>query len=150
MDYRKAAEELSSELGMDIPPVALAFVEGVPPGVQFFDSAVPSACAFWREAESNVFYASAEQHFNCPIGAMTMGFDMPETVRQELMGLVGKMVSCGYLSAEEPEHIPTIKKKKVGIVYGPLKDFPINPDLILLWLTPSQAMLFSEVVRTCR
>ena len=31
-----------------------------------------------------------------------------------------------------------------GIVYGPLGELPIEPDLILLWLTPRQAMFYSE------
>ncbi len=96
MDYGKMAEPLSSQLGLDIPPIALTFVETVPPGVQSFDQAVPSACAFWRKAEERVFYASAEQHYNCPISVMTMGFPMPQTVQQELMGVAQMMVGGGY------------------------------------------------------
>src|SRR5258708_2879739 len=149
MDYGKMAEPLSSQLGLDIPPIALTFVETVPPGVQSFDQAVPSACAVWRKAEERVFYASAEQHYNCPIGVMTMGFPMPQTVQQELMGVAQMMVGCGYLAADEPEKIPSIQKNKTGIVYGPLKELPIDPDLGLLWLTPQQGMLFSEAVRAC-
>ncbi len=149
MDYGKAAEGLSSQLGLDISPIALTLAEAIPPGVQTYDQAVPSACAFWRKAESRVFYASAEQHANCPIGVMTMGFPMTQAVQQELMGLAQMMVGCGYLAADEPEKIPTVQKNKTGIVYGPLKEFPIEPDLVLLWLTPQQGMLFSETVRSC-
>lgn len=118
--------------------------------METFDQEVPSACAFWRKAETNVFYASAEKHFNCPIGAMTIGFDMPTNVQENLMGVVQKMFGSGYLSPEETAKIPSVKKKKSGIVYGPLKDFPIEPDLILMWLTPRQAMLYSEAAGTCR
>lgn len=149
MDYVKAAEDLSLQFGLDIPPIAIAFVETVPPGIQTFGEAVPAACTFWRKAEERVFYASAEQHYNCPIGVMTMGFPMPQIVEQELMSSVERMIGCGYLSADEPGKIPSVKKNKVGIVYGPLKDFPIGADVVLVWLTPPQGMLFSEAIKAC-
>src|SRR5262249_19759455 len=82
--------------------------------------------------------------FNCPIGTMTMGFDMPDSVQQNLMGFVQMMTGSGYISAEEPSNIPTVKKQKKGILYGALKDFPLEPDLVLLWLTPRQAMICNE------
>jgi uncharacterized protein (DUF169 family) len=146
MDYGVLAQEITSKLSLASPPIAIAFVETAPAGIPTFDQAVPSACTFWRRAEAGVFYASAEQHFNCPVGAMVMGFEMPEAVQQQLMGFVEKMCGCGYLSPEEPAKIPTVTKRKSGIVYGPLKDFPIEPDVVLMWLTPRQAMLVGETV----
>jgi len=137
-------------LGLDVPPIALSFAEAAPPGVQTFEHEVPSACTFWRKAETNVFYAPASKHFNCPIGAMTMGFDMPSNVRENLMQVVEKMFGAGYISPEETGKIPSVKKKKSGIVYGPLKDFPVEADLILMWLTPQQAMLYTEAAGNCR
>lgn len=142
------AEAVSSKLGLSTPPIAMTFVESAPEGITNFEQVVPSACALWRKAEEGVFYASAERHFNCPIGAMTMGFEMPPEVQQELMGLVQFMCNADYLSADEPPNIPSVKKNKKGIVYGPLQDFPLEPDLILVWLTPRQAMYFNEVAGT--
>lgn len=150
MNSPQLAEKLASQLRLDTPPIALSFVETAPVGVQVFDQEVPSACTFWRKAEAGVFYASAEKHFNCPIGAMTMGFDMPDSVQQQLGGFVEKMTGCGYIAAEEPGSIPSVKKSKTGIVYGPLRDFPIAPDLVLMWMTPRQAMLYGEAVGMCR
>jgi uncharacterized protein (DUF169 family) len=65
------------------------------------------------------------------------------------MGVAEMMIGCSYLGANEPEKLPSIQKSKVGIVYGPLKDFPILPDLVLLWLTPRQGMIFSEAIGMC-
>jgi uncharacterized protein (DUF169 family) len=138
------AEILDAKLGAAQPPVALAFVAAPPPGVAPLAAVVPAACALWRKAESEVFYASAASHFNCPIGAMVMGFDLPPTVSDELMGLVGQMTACGYVGGDEPAKIPVHKKKSAGIVYGPLERFPLAPDAVLLWLTPAQAMIWSE------
>ena len=79
MDYRKAAAPLIELLGLDRAPVAVTFVDGPMDGIEQIDQDVPSACAFWRSAAERCFYAPAEAHFNCPVGAATMGFDLPPT-----------------------------------------------------------------------
>jgi len=150
MDQVQIAEQLATTLSLREPAVALAFVDSAPAGVAALDEQVPSACAMWRKAETKVFYAPAESHFNCPVGSMTMGFDLPEAVTNELMGLVGKMCECGYFSVDEPAKMPTIQKKSKGVVYGPLKDLPVQPDLILMWLTPKQAMFLNEASGAAR
>jgi uncharacterized protein (DUF169 family) len=150
MERNRLATQLSSRLGLDKPPVALAFVSSPPPDVEPWTGQVPSACTFWRRAETRVFYAPAEAHFNCPVGAMVMGFQLPEPVQGQLMGLVQMMGGCGYLAPEEAAKIPVVAKQSSGIVYGPLHDFPTAPDLILMWLTPRQAMLCAEAGGACR
>lgn len=144
MDRKAVAAGLRSALELDMAPVAVAFVDSAPEGMPVSDAQVPSACSFWRLAEAGTFFAPAAAHFNCPVGAMTMGFDLPDSVQQELMGAVTRMMSCGYISEDEPANIPTIQTKPAGIAYGPLEDFPLDPDVVLLWLTPRQAMLFGE------
>jgi uncharacterized protein (DUF169 family) len=144
MDTTAAAEKLESQLGLDSPPIGIAFVDGQPPGVESFQGSVPSSCTFWRKGETGVFYAPADAHFGCAVGAMVMGFSIPDSVEEQLMDTVGRMLGCSYISADEPAALPKVGKPKTGIVYGRLADFPLDPDLILLWLTPMQAMLFSE------
>ena len=118
MNNAQLASKILSILQLENQPIALSFVENVPNGIQTFDQEVPSACTFWRKADSGVFFAPAQKHYNCPVGALTMGFDLPENVQKELMGFVHKMVSSDYLVMEEAEKIPTSKTKKAGIVYG--------------------------------
>ena len=149
MQVRDLATRLTTTLGLQTKPVALALADAPPKGVRTFEGSVPSACTFWRRAESAVFYATAAQHFRCPVGTMVMGFEMPDEVKQELMGLVGVMVEGGYLGTDEAPKIPTLPRKSAGVVYGPLQDFPIDPDAIVLWLTPRQAMLMSEASGAC-
>lgn len=150
MQYTDVAEKIGANLGLTTPPVALAFVQGPPEGVPVMEQDVPSACSFWRTAETSLFYAPADKHFNCPVGAMTMGFELPEDVQQNLMGFVQLMTGNGYIVPDEPPNIPTVKQQAGGIVYGPLKDFPMEPDVVLLWLTPRQAMLYNEAVGHAR
>lgn len=147
MNSTDIAARLTGALALDIAPVALTFLDVPPAGVASIQVAKPSACSFWREAEKGVFFASAESHFHCPVGAMVMGFDLPAEVSAELMGLVGTMTKCGYIDADEPGRIPTRAKKGAkGVLYGPLAEFQVPADAVLLWLTPAQAMVVSEAL----
>jgi uncharacterized protein (DUF169 family) len=149
-DRAELASELTEMLNLDRPPIAVAFVEEQPAGTPLFDSVVPAACAFWTRAEEGTFFATPEQHFNCPVGAMTMGFDMPDELRDTLMGLVGKMNADCYLEASEPANIPSVSKAKAGVVYGPLAEAPVESDAVLMWLDPTQAMVYNEAAGTVR
>jgi uncharacterized protein (DUF169 family) len=148
--YARLASELSGKLDLDTPPVALAFVDEQPAGVETLGAEGPSSCSFWRRAEQGVFYAPAEKHFNCAVGAMTMGFELPEPVMQNLMSTVETMCNAGYITPEEPRSMPSVKGGHSGIVYGPLADFPQAADLVVLWVTPRQAMLFNEAAGEVR
>lgn len=144
MDRSNLAAALTKTLELALPPIALAFRDGPPPGVAVTDAVVPSACAFWRHAETGVFFAPAERHATCPIGAFVMGFELSEPTVQELQELVGRMTACGYVHADEPGAMPVDQHGAKGILYGPLAEFPEAPDVVLLWLTPSQAMIWGE------
>ena len=146
MSHADQAGALVENLGLARPPVALAFLGEAPEGVAVAAEVVPSACAFWRKAETGAFFAPADSHLHCPIGAFVMGLELPPAAMQELQGLIGRMAECGYVGAEEPARIPTAKQKAAGILYGPLAGFPGAPDAVLLWLTPAQAMVWSEAV----
>jgi uncharacterized protein (DUF169 family) len=148
MSNQTIAERLTSVLALDTRPIALTFTDTPPDGVAGPDRAVPSACAFWRLAEQGVFYAPAEAHYNCPIGTMVMGFPLPEHVQAQLGELVTSMCECSYLSPEEGDKIPGVQPSAAGILYGPLAELPVTPTVVLLWLTPSQAMLYNEATGT--
>jgi len=150
MDKTQINQEIVSAFGLAIPPVAMAFVEEPPAGVTAIEDEIPSFCTFWRMAEEKVFYAPADKHYNCPIGAMILGIEMPKEVQEELGGLVEKMCECSYMSKDEPANIPTLSQKMSGVVYGPLKDFPVEPALVMMWLKPSQAMIYNEVLGCCK
>lgn len=145
-EHQAQAAEVTALLELDRPPVALAFLAQPPEAVPVVTQASPSSCAFWIRAESSVFYATAVQHQHCQIGAMVMGFDLPPAVMQEIGGLVETMAGCNYLSPEEGDKIPSVTPASAGILYGPLADLPTQPDAVLLWLTPAQAMICQEAI----
>lgn len=144
MPYPELAGLLQREARLSLPPVALAYVPSQPTNIEHISQAVPSFCTFWRQAETQVFYASAEDHFGCPIGALVAGFQMPDEKMQELMGLVQQMCAIEYIQEAEVPHIPRVQNGGPGLVYGPLAEFPLEADLALFWVTPRQAMLLEE------
>ena len=144
MDNHQLANILDTHLKLDRPPVALAFVEQPPADLPGTGSPAPSACTFWRRAETELFYAPAEEHYECPVGAMTMGFDLPPDHGPRAEQLVGTMVELGYFGLEEVPHLPAVQKPHAGVVYGPLDRFPLEPDAVLVQVTPVQAMLLAE------
>ena len=144
MDHREAARLLEENIPLDKPAIGLAFVNETPPAVPNPDNPVPSSCAFWYEAESKVFYASAEDHYNCPLGAMVMGFPLPDAQMDLLMQEVGMMCETDYVREEEVPNVPKVERSSSGIVYGPLSQLPVQPDVALLWVTPRQAMVVGE------
>jgi len=144
MDNQQLASALSDHLKLERPPVAMAFVEQPPSGLAASTTAAPSACTFWRRAETEIFYAAAAEHYECPIGAMTMGFELPPKEAPKAQQLVGTMIELGYFGADEVAHLPSVQKPHVGIVYGPLARFPLAPDAVVVQATPRQAMLLAE------
>lgn len=145
--YQELAQRFSELLQLQQPPVALAFVEDVPEGVAHSSVGVPSACTFWRLAEQGVFYATANDHKQCPIGMMTMGFTVPENDQQRAQELVGTMASIQYFSPAEVSALPTVKKPHQSIIYGRLDQFPVEADVILCIIDTQQAMLIAEAMR---
>jgi uncharacterized protein (DUF169 family) len=143
-EYRTLATSIRALLALETPAVAIAFLAEQPVGIPKTSATSPSACAFWRHAERQVFYAAAEQHFNCQVGAMVMGFSLPTEITDQLGGLMESMCAAGYLAPEEAGKVPAVQGRPTGIMYGPLSDFPATPHAVLLWLTARQAMLYNE------
>lgn len=145
MAYDRIAESLTELLGLDAPPVALAYLDAPPPGTPRWEGPpVPSACTFWRRAERSLFYAPAEAHMNCPVGALTSGFPLDAAAERNLQGFIAQMTEVGYFEPPEPERIPRVTGRKAGVLYGPLSAFPEAPDLVLCLIDARQAMLLQE------
>ena len=131
-------------LDLKQPPIGLAFVNTLPKDVAHIAHRVPSACTFWRLAEQGVFYATAEDHQECPIGMFTMGFPMPEAEQQRTQDLIETMASVQYFSPAEVNALPVVEAPHQSIIYGRLDQFPGAADVVLCILDTQQAMLVAE------
>jgi len=144
-DYGRLERKLSSDLGLARRPVAVAFRDAPPAGVPQFKGSVPSGCSFWRlAAEGGTFYTVPSDHYNCPIGAYTHNIPLPPARATELQDTLGLMVSIGYVSMAEVPGIPILPKPPAAVVYAPLGETPVDPDVVLFSGPAARVMLLQE------
>jgi uncharacterized protein (DUF169 family) len=142
--YQHLTARFTDLLGLQHPPIGLAFVLTPPEGVARVSQRVPSACTFWRLAEQGVFYANAQDHQACPIGLITMGLAMSEGTQQRAQELVQTMAAVQYFSPDEVDALPVVDRPHEAIVYGRLDRFPGEAEVLLCILDTRQAMLIAE------
>lgn len=144
-NYRQLEQQLSSDLGLTRRPIAIAFLDSPPPGVSKFTGTVPAGCSFWRLAsEGRTFYTVPSDHYNCPIGSYTHNIELPPDRAKELESTLGFMVDIGYVRMEEVPGIPRLPKPPGAVVYAPLGDTPVDPDVALFWGPAARVMLLQE------
>ena len=146
-NHRSQAELLSESLELSRPPVAVAFVDAVPDGVPEFSGSVPAGCMFWQEAATRTFATSAAHHALCSIGIHTLNLaGAPASQPEELQAAVTAMMGLDYVREEEVAAIPVVPREVRHALYGPLADFPVQPDVILLFADARQGLVLSEAL----
>jgi uncharacterized protein (DUF169 family) len=139
--------DLQDLLGLAVPPVAIAFSSGASPRIERLERAMPPAtvdgrtgavaasCVFWIEGTKGVFATKAEDHGNCSVGSLTHGFK----TMQEIAGNadVAALCASGWVTPEAVGQIAVVREKPTSVVYGPLRDIPVEPSVILLRLNAS-------------
>jgi uncharacterized protein (DUF169 family) len=150
-NYRSLEQQLASTLGLTRRPVAIAFRDSPPAGVSKFTGTVPSGCSFWRLAsEGRVFFTVPEDHYNCPIGSYTHNIPLPPGRAAELGETLGLMAEIGYLRMEEAASIPVLPKTPAAVVYAPLGDTPVDPDVVIFRGPAARVMLLQEAATSAR
>ncbi len=105
----------------------------------------PSACSFWRRAETASFTADAKSHTNCKVGAHVMGFSLAGEDMQALGALVQTMTGVSYIQPEEVPALPRLPEHKAWR-YTSLSAASSTPELVLLWIDGRQVMLVQEAM----
>lgn len=146
-DRRRRAEELTAALDLSLPPIAMALCDAVPDGVPEFDGSVPAGCVFWQEAAGRTFSTSAGHHALCSIGIHTHNLSQaPASQPEELRTALEAMTGLDYVREEEVAAIPVHRRSAKHALYGPLADFPAEPDVVLLFADARQGLVLSEAV----
>ena len=144
-NYRALEQQLSSELGLTRRPVAIACLDTPPAGVSKFSGSAPSGCSFWRLAsDGRVFFTVPGDHYNCPIGSYTHNMPLPPDRAKELDQTLGMMADIGYLRMEEVPGIPVLPKTPAVVVFAPLGDTPVDPDVVMFMGSAARLMLLHE------
>jgi uncharacterized protein (DUF169 family) len=147
-DYRNIEDQISKALGLHRRPVAVAFLDAAPKDVAKFTGTEPSGCSFWRlAAAGGTFFTVHADHYNCAIGSHTHNIPLPPERAQELDQTIAFMTGIGYIKMEEVGGIPRLPKTAAAIVYAPLADTPVAPDIVLFSGTAGQVMLIQEAAQ---
>jgi len=145
IDYRAIERQLTEALGLRRRPVAVAFRSTPPAGIPKFTGTEPSGCSFWRlAAAERTFYTVPADHRNCPIGSYTHNMPLPPERSGELTQTLGLMTELGYLKMEEVPGIPRLAQSPGVVIYSPLSDAPVDPDVVLVAGRPGRVMLLQE------
>jgi uncharacterized protein (DUF169 family) len=145
VDYRSMEWQLLESLGLRRRPVAVKFQDAPPAGVSKFTGTEPSGCSFWRlAAEGRTFYTVPGDHYNCPVGAHTHNIPLPENRAHELNQVLTIMTSIGYIKKEEVPEIARLPQTPGVIVYAPLGEAHVEPDVVIFAGAPGRLMLLHE------
>ena len=143
--YSSVETKISKLLGLNRRPVAVKFLESPPKGVTKFEGAEPSGCSFWRiAAAGKIFYTVPSDHYNCAVGSHTHNIPLPPERAKELEQTLAFMTDIGYIKMEEVPGIPQLAKTPGAVVYSPLGETPVDPDVVIFAGLAAQIMLLQE------
>ena len=136
-NWQPLEQKISAAVKLPRRPVAVAFLDSAPANVQKFDGTEPSGCSFWRlAAAGRVFYTVPQNHFNCAVGAYTHNISLSPDRAQETDQTLKMLFDLGYVKPEEVPQIPRLAKAPAAIVYAPLGESPVPPDVVLFACKP--------------
>src|SRR5579864_4765195 len=145
MDFRHIEDQITKAAGLSKRPVAISFVAQPPKGVRRYEAMEPSGCTFWKlAAEGSTFYTEQAHHYNCAVGCYTHSIALPPERAQQLPDTINLMASIGYIKLEEVAGIHHLAQAPSAVVYAPLADAPIAPDVVLCTGKPGRLMLLQE------
>ena len=155
-DWSRLASRLSEALKLSAPPLAISFRDDAPDGVAAFDEPMPEAeadgrtgrvpagCVFWMKATDRTFSTVAADHGNCSVGSLTHGFKTLAEVAGN--SDVAALLETGWVTMDVVPEIPAVREKPGTVVYGPLADTPIDPDVVFLRVNGKQLMVLSDAI----
>ena len=153
-DFTAAAADLTELLGLNTPPLGISFHDAPVEDVDAYSEnypartdggrtgAVPAGCVFWVKATDRTFSTVAEDHGNCSVGSLTHGFQTLDEVggNEDVAALVG----AEWVSPDVFPQIPVVKAKPESVVYGPLNNALVAPEVVLVRLNGKQAMMLHD------
>ncbi len=144
-DYSILERDLCEILSLSKRPVAVTFRKNAPAGVVRFAGDEPSGCSFWKLAAGGMtFYTIPGDHCRCALGRYTHGFPRLPGHDGELENAISMLSSSGYIKMEELHSMPHLREAPQAVVYSPLGNAPVDPDLVIIVARPMQIMLLQE------
>jgi len=154
--WSEASAALTEALQLRTPPIAITFSGSVPAGIAAYDAPmphpapdgrtgrVPAGCVFWTKATDRTFTTVAADHGNCSVGSLTHGFVAIDDVAGRAD--VAALVESGWVTMEMIPGIPVVVDRPAAVVYGPLAETPVDPDVVLIRINGKQLMVLSDAL----
>jgi len=148
-DYDALATDLKQLLSLMVEPLAISFSQRSPEGVPAFADPIPepvdgrtgrvsAGCVFWTRASDRTFTTEAADHANCSVGSLTHGFTSLEDAATGTD--VAALLESGWVSEQAFAGLPAVSGSPAAVTYGPLRETPVDPDVVLLRLNGKQLM----------
>lgn len=148
MSYGEIVKELNELLGLKGSPVAVKLVKNaneIPDGYKKMDEK-KRHCEFVQGArlKGNKGYATFEEHL-CKGGAGVMGIEtLPESVATGSMYYKLGNFETAEGALDTVNAIPKAQENYHASLYAPLESAEFDPDVVVLILTPKQALKISQ------
>jgi uncharacterized protein (DUF169 family) len=146
-NYSQLAATLSASLDLRQAPVAISFADSLPVGVERHAGRVPAGCRFWEDGAATVFATSASDHSLCAIGVYTHNLQTSSAQQTDLMDALKVFGDLEYVRQEDLALIPVLGSQPGYVVYAPLADSPLPPDVVLLFVNANQTLILSEATQ---
>ena len=146
-DYAEIATRLQASLMLQHPPIAVSVTETVPAGITPFEGTAAAGCQFWEKAADGPIATSTPDHELCAIGVHTHQMSEPsEACQQEFGEVIGVLGDLTYLREEDIARIPVMPRPTRHVVYAPLAQAPVRPDVVLLFADARRSHIITEAV----
>ena len=140
------ARTLGETLHLTLPPIAITLTDEPPAGVPAFSGSAPAGCSFWEKAASGAFVTSPADHDACAIGTYTHNLEGTPAHEKDRGDALKIFADLGYFPPSELPRLPVLKERKQHVVYSPLADATIAPDVVMLFVKANQSLILSEAV----
>lgn len=148
IDCAGVAGTLLNSLGLRLPPVAVCLAEAIPDGVAPHRGTVPAGCVFWERAAHGAFATAAADHALCAVGMHTHHLaDSPAAYASELAHVLEMMAGLEYVREQDVASIPVVQSPVRHVVYAPLAQTPLPPDVVLLFADSRQGLVITEAAQ---
>jgi uncharacterized protein (DUF169 family) len=145
--YQTVAQVLSESLNLRQPPVAICFTESAPEGVGSHAGRVPAGCRFWEDAAHSTFLTTAADHNLCAIGLYTHNLRTSPKQQTDLIDALKVFSDLGYVRPEDLPLIPVLTSQPEYVLYAPLAETPLPPDVVILFINANQTLILSEATQ---
>ena len=145
--YAKLATALTVSLDLQQPPVAISFTGTIPAGIPTHSGRVPAGCRFWQDGATAAFATTAADHDLCAIGVYTHNLQPSPAQQSDLMDALKVFGDLDYVRPEDLASIPVLASQPAYVVYAPLASSSLHPDVVLLFVNPSQILILSEATQ---